>query len=76
MKITLERFKESGTKFIELIVDKNRSGEVGSNYYWFKGADLVPLSLNLSRVIFISSRLPFSLNTVFLCADLGYYPVV
>lgn len=40
MKITLERFKESGTKFIELIVDKNRSGEVGSNYYWFKGADL------------------------------------
>lgn len=40
MKATLERFKESGTKFIELIVDKNRSGEVGSNYYWFKGADL------------------------------------
>ena len=40
MKITLERFKESGTKFIELIVDKNRSGEVGSNYHWFKGADL------------------------------------
>lgn len=40
MKATLEKFKESGTKFIELIVDKNRSGEVGSNYYWFKGADL------------------------------------
>lgn len=40
MKATLDRFKESGTKFIELIVDKNRSGEVGSNYYWFKGADL------------------------------------
>lgn len=40
MKATLERFKENGTKFIELIVDKNRSGEVGSNYYWFKGADL------------------------------------
>lgn len=40
MKATLERFKENGTKFIEIIVDKNRNGEVGSNYYWFKGADL------------------------------------
>lgn len=40
MKVTLDNFKKSGTRFIELIVDKNRSGEVGSNYYWFKGADL------------------------------------
>lgn len=40
MKATLESYKDRGIKFIELIVDKNRSGEVGSKYYWFKGSDL------------------------------------
>lgn len=40
MKSTLNKFRDKGIKFIELIVDKNRSGEVGSNYYWFKGSDL------------------------------------
>lgn len=40
MKTTLDSYKERGIKFIELIVDKNRSGEVGSKYYWFKGSDL------------------------------------
>lgn len=40
MKKTLEKFKETGTKFIEVIVDKNRNGTVGSNYMWFKGDEL------------------------------------
>lgn len=40
MKATLDSYKDRGIKFIELIVDKNRSGEVGSKYYWFKGSDL------------------------------------
>lgn len=40
MKATLDSYKERGIKFIELIVDKNRSGEVGSKYYWFRGSDL------------------------------------
>lgn len=40
MKETLEKYKETGTKFIEVIVDKNRNGTVGSNYMWFKGDEL------------------------------------
>lgn len=31
---------ENGLKFIELIVDKNRNGSVGSNYMWFSGQSL------------------------------------
>lgn len=40
MKVTIDSYKQRGIKFIEMIVDKNRSGEVGSSYYWFKGSDL------------------------------------
>ncbi len=40
MKTSLENYKKNGARFVELIVDKNRNGEVGSNYYWFKGSDL------------------------------------
>ena len=42
MKKVLEYKQENeGTKFVEIIVDKNRSGRQGSNYYWFYGKELL-----------------------------------
>lgn len=40
MKTTVQNYEEQGVKFVEIIVDKNRNGSVGSNFYWFKGEDL------------------------------------
>ena len=40
MKATIEAQGIKGNKFLEIIVDKNRNGTTGSNYYWFKGSDL------------------------------------
>ncbi|MDU4933989.1 MAG: replicative DNA helicase [Peptostreptococcaceae bacterium] len=40
MKATIEAQGTKGNKFLEIIVDKNRNGTTGSNYYWFKGSDL------------------------------------
>ena len=39
-KKMLENWEGIGTRLIEVIVDKNRSGSVGSNYYWFSGTDM------------------------------------
>ena len=39
-KKMLKRFEENGTRLIEIIVDKNRSGSVGSGYYWFSGSEM------------------------------------
>lgn len=36
----MKRFEEGGTRPVEIIVDKNRSGTVGSGYYWFSGSEL------------------------------------
>ena len=33
-------FEDNGTRLIEMIVDKNRSGSVGSGYYWFSGSEM------------------------------------
>ena len=40
MKVSIEYYDDRGIKFIEVIVDKNRNGTTGSDYYWFKGSDL------------------------------------
>lgn len=40
MKATIENYENKGIRFIEVIVDKNRTGTTGSEYYWFKGSDL------------------------------------
>lgn len=40
MKTTLEAQEAKGNRFVEVIVDKNRNGTTGSDYYWFKGSDL------------------------------------
>ena len=39
-KEMLKRFEDNGTRLIEMIVDKNRSGSVGSGYYWFSGTEM------------------------------------
>lgn len=39
-KEMLKRFEDNGTRLIEMIVDKNRSGSVGSGYYWFSGNEM------------------------------------
>ena len=39
-KEMLRRFEDNGTRLIEMIVDKNRSGSVGSGYYWFSGNEM------------------------------------
>ncbi len=44
-KKMLKRFEENGTRLIEIIVDKNRSGSVGSGYYWFSGAEMAYYSI-------------------------------
>ena len=42
MKKVLDYKRENeGTKLIEIIVDKNRSGRQGSDYYWFYGKELL-----------------------------------
>ena len=40
MKKTIDSQLEKDIRFIEVIVDKNRTGSTGSDYYWFKGSDL------------------------------------
>ena len=40
IKKIIENKKDEGYKFIEIIVDKNREGTTGSNYYWFDGGNL------------------------------------
>ena len=39
-KKMLRDWEDNGTRLMEIIVDKNRSGSVGSGYYWFKGSDM------------------------------------
>ena len=39
-KEMLRRFEDNGTRLIEMIVDKNRSGSVGGGYYWFSGTEM------------------------------------
>ena len=39
-KKMLRDWEDNGTRLMEIIVDKNRSGSVGSSYYWFKGSDM------------------------------------
>ena len=39
-KNILKNWEGNGTRLVEIIVDKNRSGSVGSNYYLFSGADM------------------------------------
>ena len=39
-KKMLREWEDTGTRLMEIIVDKNRSGSVGSAYYWFKGSDM------------------------------------
>ena len=39
-KEMLRRFEDNGTRLIEMIVDKNRSGSVGNGYYWFSGTEM------------------------------------
>ena len=39
-KKMLRNWEDNGTRLMEIIVDKNRSGSVGSAYYWFKGSDM------------------------------------
>ena len=36
----LKRLEGIGTRLVEIIVDKNRSGSVGSDYYWFSGKEM------------------------------------
>lgn len=40
MKTTIQNYEGQGIKFVEIIVDKNRNGSVGSDFYWFKGEDI------------------------------------
>ena len=39
-KHILKNWEGIGTRLVEIIVDKNRSGSVGSKYYWFSGTDM------------------------------------
>lgn len=39
-KNILKNWEGNGTRLVEIIVDKNRSGSVGSKYYWFSGTDM------------------------------------
>ena len=39
-KEMLKRLEGIGTRLVEIIVDKNRSGSVGSDYYWFSGKEM------------------------------------
>ena len=39
-KEMLKRLEGIGTRLVEIIVDKNRSGSVGSAYYWFSGSEM------------------------------------
>ena len=39
-KKMLRDWEDNGTRLMEIIVDKNRNGSVGSGYYWFKGSDM------------------------------------
>ena len=39
-KNILKNWEGNGTRLVEIIVDKNRSGSVGSNYYLFSGPDM------------------------------------
>ena len=36
----LKRFDDNDTRLMELIVDKNRSGTVGSKFCWFSGPEM------------------------------------
>ena len=36
----LKRFDDNDTRLMEIIVDKNRSGTVGSKFYWFSGPEM------------------------------------
>ena len=40
VKDNIRKRAEKDIRFIEINVDKNRNGKVGSNYYWFKGENL------------------------------------
>ena len=40
MKKTIDAQLEKDIRFIEVIVDKNRTGSTGSDFHWFKGSDL------------------------------------
>ena len=40
MKATVENYDNKGIRLVEIIIDKNRTGTTGSDYYWFKGSDL------------------------------------
>ena len=44
-KKMLRDWEDNGTRLMEIIVDKNRSGSVGSGYYWFKGSDMAYYSV-------------------------------
>ena len=39
-KHILKNWEGIGTRLVEIIVDKNRSGSIGSKYYWFSGTDM------------------------------------
>ena len=39
-KEMLKRLEGIGTRLVQVIVDKNRSGSVGSDYYWFSGKEM------------------------------------
>ena len=36
----LKSSADNATRLMELIVDKNRSGTVGSKFYWFSGPEM------------------------------------
>ena len=36
----LKNWEDNGTRLVEIIVDKNRNGSVGSDYYLFSGPDM------------------------------------
>lgn len=40
MKKTIKEYESEGVNFLEVIVDKNRNGLCGSDYYWFEGKTL------------------------------------
>nr|WP_302416642.1 replicative DNA helicase [uncultured Romboutsia sp.] len=40
MKTTIKEYESLGVNFLEVIVDKNRNGLCGSDYYWFEGKTL------------------------------------
>ena len=39
-KNMLKNWEDNGTRLVEIIVDKNRNGSVGSDYYLFSGPDM------------------------------------